>query len=704
MQSNNDHIVSFKKNYLKNYINDQNDIACMSSNGANSININNLLLKCDQEKESQLIKMSYLKEDYLKYSSNVALSTDKWNDSENMITKAITDLLSNTKEGSDLNYMKKDIEADVDFMGNKLSQYSNIEFKNHCNLDRKIFQEKLRELKNKFDEKTDVNNQLNITSKSNIQQRGIIIDFIINNAKSNCKKIVEQKIEICDQNLESLFLIQELSKTKHENQTLKEKLGKYEKMENEAKNLENLLEDIDLLAAKNMANLGIQPRILKQKNQKTPKNGKNMSANKNSQKKLTNLNQHNPQSNCWNGNVNNFYHNNELIDEKGLNENKENCNFSPDGKVNNFGVLNNRQNGGIGLPLWHNKMYRDTSQLNNTSNTTNQTNSELRTPRREDMTIMTKLGGSVIKDRSMRTSMHSNMSKRYEQEKDEDSEEEMQASFRVCDNTNNGNISSFGDKSRIDSQQTDKKFPQKNYQTNDKPAWKLQGLSPIPYNHNTSNSSNNSYFWSPENCKRNIIQNNQINKSNKKSDQQSPPSMGNKITTNQETDKKEFSIEKKDIFNNTSDNLNTISEKKDYFLNSDLKFIASPNEKIERKLKNLTTEKKIGGRPNSQYDKTLSVGRSSNKKRQTITMASITEDKNDSVHLEYNDKINFKPINDSDEIIREIPNSRSSLQEIRDNDVCLEQQNPRESSLDTSPEKIVTSKWIIGEAYAKNKF
>ena len=72
--------------------------------------------------------MSYLKEDYLKYSSNVALSTDKWNDSENMITKAITDLLSNTKEGSDLNYMKKDIEADVDFMGNKLSQYSNIEF------------------------------------------------------------------------------------------------------------------------------------------------------------------------------------------------------------------------------------------------------------------------------------------------------------------------------------------------------------------------------------------------------------------------------------------------------------------------------------------------------------------------------------------------------------------------------------------------
>ena len=281
---------SFAKNYMANYINNQADITDCNPNLSNSQKINSLLLKCDKEKEVLLMQMSFLKESYEKYNNNAALNNDKWIDSEHLISKAIVDLLSNAKEGFELNLIKNDLENDTDFMRNKLSQYTNIDFKNVSMSDRKVFEDKLKELRSKFEEKTHVYNQLCNTSKQNIQQRGIIIDFISNNAKGNCKKIIEQKIETCNLNLMSLCLIQELNKTKHENEVLKEKLGTYEKTEDANRNLENMLAGIDLLAAKNLKTMGIQPRILKEKPLISSHNEKNASATKNSNTKFSNLN------------------------------------------------------------------------------------------------------------------------------------------------------------------------------------------------------------------------------------------------------------------------------------------------------------------------------------------------------------------------------------------------------------------------------
>lgn len=85
----------------------------------------------------------------------------------------------------------------------------------------------------------------------------------------------------------------------------------------------------------------------------------------------------------------------------------------------------------------------------------------------------------------MRNSTHSNMSKRYEQpESDQD------------------NSSAHSSHSNEETGLQYKKEIWKNFQPNDNMSLKVKGLSPIPYNHNTSNSSNNSYFLSPENCKR----------------------------------------------------------------------------------------------------------------------------------------------------------------------------------------------------------
>ena len=52
MYSNKEEGGSFTKNYLANYINNENDIANMNSSYPNSKSMNNLLLKCEKEKEA----------------------------------------------------------------------------------------------------------------------------------------------------------------------------------------------------------------------------------------------------------------------------------------------------------------------------------------------------------------------------------------------------------------------------------------------------------------------------------------------------------------------------------------------------------------------------------------------------------------------------------------------------------------------------
>ena len=50
----------------------------------------------------------------------------------------------------------------------------------------------------------------------------------------------------------------------------------------------------------------------------------------------------------------------------------------------------------------------------------------------------------------------------------------------------------------MDQTETNKKDAWGKFGQTDNMSLKVQGLSPIPYHHNTSASSNNSYFWSPD--------------------------------------------------------------------------------------------------------------------------------------------------------------------------------------------------------------
>lgn len=64
--------------------------------------------------------------------------------------------------------------------------------------DKKIWENSLSELNKKLDGKTKVVDQLDKTNNKNIQQRGIMYEFIIKTVKGCHKKIYQEKIDYCD--------------------------------------------------------------------------------------------------------------------------------------------------------------------------------------------------------------------------------------------------------------------------------------------------------------------------------------------------------------------------------------------------------------------------------------------------------------------------------------------------------------------------
>lgn len=97
---------SFIKSYLANY--------CYTDSPQQPTkqDLANILLKCEKEKELNILEMSRIKEIQLKFTDDNSI-TEKWSDSATIISKALNDLIANAQEVTELTKMKKELDTDI---------------------------------------------------------------------------------------------------------------------------------------------------------------------------------------------------------------------------------------------------------------------------------------------------------------------------------------------------------------------------------------------------------------------------------------------------------------------------------------------------------------------------------------------------------------------------------------------------------------